>query len=162
MFKVQRMESVKDQIWHAWLAEPFHRNPKIFVEFRFEHTKRKCSRINQGSRWSGVNTIRGTDQQVTSAACFHLSAWMVAGIEGFILDGGELSLACTLIQTAESPGRGTESRSGFSWTPMHSFPSLSFLPPLSWSVSVLETDMIAWIIREEPHHRDAITEFGLA
>lgn len=50
----------------------------------------------------------------------------------FILDGGDLSLACALIQSAETPGRGTESRSGFSWTPQS--PALLFSS--SWFVSI--------------------------
>lgn len=91
--------------------------------------EKKWSRINQGGLWSWCDV--NTQQQVTSAAWSRLSAWMVTRVKRFILDGGDLLLACALIQSAETPGRGTESRSGFSWTPQSSA-LLFFLPPGSF------------------------------
>lgn len=82
---------------------------------------------------------------------------MVAWVEGFILDGGDFSLACALIQLAETPERGTESHSGFSWTP-HS--SALLFSPSSCSVSVY-FKQTGLILIDESHHRDAIIEFGL-
>lgn len=85
---------------------------------------------------AGVMWTRSTDQQVTSAACSqHVSLHERSqGVERFILDAGDLSLACALIHSAETPGRGTEScLGGFPGLPT---PLLSSFFPLLVSVCI--------------------------
>lgn len=95
---------------------------------------------------------------MTSAACSqHVSLHERSqGVERFILDAGDLSLACALIHSAETPGRGTEScLGGFLDSQLLCSP-LFFL---SWSVSV--SDVTTQIISDQAHYRDPIIESGL-